>query len=356
MVPCGVKREQALQCPLLVLFKLGYACLEMCDLGLQVVYLPILHALLRGSLWKATMEDPEDGVPKHSFGLVAAVYNYNRCSAFITDVLVKVFEMVALNFCDDNYGFETELTAPSAKLAAEQRKQKLLDTIDSVLESGSLDPGLASKLKGKLMSDKPALGESRRLIQFGPPREISLRSEKPSDVVIFTDGFTPDQRKEEVGPDRVGAVMFDRRAQAPKQFAEVIPREISEKWIPRKTQIVPIEMLAPILAIETFRGHLRNKDVLLFIDSEAVEAALVKGYSSKEDLCELVEIFWELALKYKINFFIDRVSTDANPADWPSRHQLSRDRPVSGLGDSSDVVARDARGFLTCPGLGAVLT
>ena len=215
-------------------------------------------------------------------------------------------------------------------------------------------------LHGGRMDLNPAIVRSlkcwRRLIQFGPPREISLRSEKPSDVVIFTDGFTPDQRKEEVGPDRVGAVMFDRRAQAPKQFAEVIPREISEKWIPRKTQIVPIEMLAPILAIETFRGHLRNKDVLLFIDSEAVEAALVKGYSSKEDLCELVEIFWELALKYKINFFIDRVSTDANPADWPSRHQLSRDRPVSGLGDSSDVVARDARGFLTCPGLGAVLT
>ena len=48
MMPCGVKREQALQCPLLVLFKLGYACLEMCDLGLQVVYLPSLHALLCG--------------------------------------------------------------------------------------------------------------------------------------------------------------------------------------------------------------------------------------------------------------------------------------------------------------------
>ena len=48
MMPCGMKREQALQCPLLVLFKLGYACLKMCDLGLQVVYLTILHALLRG--------------------------------------------------------------------------------------------------------------------------------------------------------------------------------------------------------------------------------------------------------------------------------------------------------------------
>ena len=55
----------------------------------------------------------------HSFGLVAAVYNYNRRSAFINDVLVKIFEMVAFNFYDDKYGFETAITAPSAKLAAE---------------------------------------------------------------------------------------------------------------------------------------------------------------------------------------------------------------------------------------------
>ena len=202
------------------------------------------------------LKDPEDGVPKyffmigHSSGLVAAVYNYNRGSAFINDVLVKIFEMVAFNFYDDKYCFETELTAPAAKLAAEtvhfllgalfdekklqlsvapvilgvtfnleqlvleikeQRKQELLDTIDFVLESGSLDPGLAGKLKGKLMfgasqlwgkvgraffrplserqymkdrhGDRmdlnPAIIGSlkywRRLIQFGPPREISLR-------------------------------------------------------------------------------------------------------------------------------------------------------------------------------------
>ena len=179
-------------------------------------------------------------------------------------------------------------------------------------------------LHGDRMEINPAIVRSliywKKLIQFGPPREIS--AEKSSDVVIFTDGFTPDQRKDEAGPDRIGAVMFDRRAVAPKQISEVIPTVVSDKWLRRKTQIVPIEMIAPILAIETFRDHLRNKDVLLLIDSEAVEAALVKGYSSKEDLCELVEIFWELALEYRINFFIDRVSTDANPADWPSRDLL----------------------------------
>ena len=350
------------------------------------------------------LKDPQDGVPKY-FVMIGHSFGSGRCGLQLQSPLGLRERCLGQDLRDGRvqllrrqvYGFETEVTAPSAMLAAEtihfllgalfdekklqlslspvilgvtfnleqlvleikeQRKQELLETIDSVLESGVLDPGLAGKLKGKLMfgasqlwgkvgraffrplserqymkdlhGDRmeinPAIVRSliywKKLIHFGPPGEISLRAEKASDVVIFTDGFTPDQRKDEAGPDRIGAVMFDRRAVAPKQISEVIPTAVSDKWLRRKTQIVPIEMIAPILEIETFRDHLRNKDVLLLIDSEAVEAALVKGYSSKDDLCELVEIFWELALEYRINLFIDRVSTDANPADWPSRDLL----------------------------------
>ena len=59
------------------------------------------------------------------------------------------------------------------------------------------------------------------------------------------------------------------------------------------------------------------------IDSEPVQGALAKGYPSREDLCELVGIFWNLALELRINLYIDRVPTDANPADPPSRDNLS---------------------------------
>lgn len=81
-------------------------------------------------------------------------------------------------------------------------------------------------------------------------------------------------------------------------------------------------MLAPIVALETFADRVRGADVFLLIDSEAVEGALIKGYSSREDLCLLVSVFWNLALKLRARIFIDRVSTDANPADWPSRDKL----------------------------------
>ena len=332
----------------------------------------------------------------HSFGLVSAVYNYNRRSAFINEILVSLFGLVAFSFYDDKYGFEPRSTVESAHLVAQSlhwwlgahydqkklqlsrdptilgvtydlermvllikpsRKTELLEEIDQIMETGLLDPGSAGKLKGKLMFgasqlwgklgraflrsiserqyarssqdgfklDGPlffSLRHWRKLISEGPPRPIETFASKRSDVVVFTDGFTPDPRKNEKLPDRVGGVIFDRRLENPIQFTEIIPKLFQKKWIPRKTQIVPVEMVAPLLALETFSERLRCSDVILLIDSEAVEAALVKGYSSKEDLCELISVFWNLVFDLKARIFIDRVATDANPADWPSRNNL----------------------------------
>ena len=67
-----------------------------------------------------SLKDPADGrvaffvMIGHSFGLVSAVYNYNRRSAAISDILRRVFLVAAFNFYDDKYGFETNLTCGSA--------------------------------------------------------------------------------------------------------------------------------------------------------------------------------------------------------------------------------------------------
>ena len=349
------------------------------------------------------LKDPKGDRPAffvmigHSFGLVSAVYNYNRRSAAINEILVKLFKLVAFSLYDDKYGFETFGTLSSARLTAEcvhtwlgarfdqkklqlspaptilgvtynlvemqleikaERKTELISEIDSILESGLLDPGHAGKLKGKLMFgasqlwgkvgraflrviserqymrfpqgqqfdlDKPlveALKHWRHLVDAGPPRTIDFQIDKKSDVVIFTDGFTPDPREVDKRPDRVGAVLFDRRLRCPLQFSSVVPSSVKDKWLSRTTQIIPIEMLAPLLALSTSADRLVGADVILLIDSEVVEAALIKGYSSRSDVCSLISQFWDLALKLKCRIFIDRVSTDANPADWPSRDDL----------------------------------
>ena len=167
-----------------------------------------------------------------------------------------------------------------------------------------------------------SLTQWRKLVLAGPPRSIDLAREKLTDVVIFTDGFTPDPRSSESSPDRIGGVLFDRRLRQPRQFTFVVPPCLKEQWLERSTQIVPIEMLAPVFALSTFADRLVDADLILLIDSEAVEGALIKGYSSREDMCGIISVFWELALKLRVRVFIDRISTDANPADWPSRGKL----------------------------------
>ena len=103
-------------------------------------------------------------------------------------------------------------------------------------------------------------------------------------------------------------------------------------------------MLAPIVALSTFGPMIRGKDIILFIDSEAVEGALIKGYSAREGLSELVSVFWDLALELRVNVYIDRVSTDANPADWPSRNDLETGRSA-GWGSLEPVWPSIVRGL-----------
>ena len=83
-----------------------------------------------------------------------------------------------------------------------------------------------------------------------------------------------------------------------------------------------VELIAPILTLWTCRDYVRDKTVLLLVDSEAVEGALIKGYSCRTDICLLVGVFWQLALELKCLLYIDRVPTDANCSDQPSRNNL----------------------------------
>jgi hypothetical protein len=50
----------------------------------------------------------------HSFGLTSAVYNYNRRSALLNDIMVDIFKLVAASYYDDKFGFETEETIEEA--------------------------------------------------------------------------------------------------------------------------------------------------------------------------------------------------------------------------------------------------
>eukprot|EP00438_Fugacium_kawagutii_P017427 Skav208457 [mRNA] locus=scaffold1104:125034:126098:+ [translate_table: standard] len=330
----------------------------------------------------------------HSFGLVSAVYNYNRRSAAITDILRRIFYLAAFNFYDDKYGFEPAKTCSSAFEVAQKvhwwlgarydqkklqirhdptvlgvtydlqemvlrikpsRKEEILEEIRSILDSGLLPPGQAGKLRGKLMfgasqlwgkigrallralserqytkfpkseingAIEAALAMWVRLIEEGPPRPILEAKPMKTQFVLFTDGSFPDGSKDSPSYPWIGGVIFARDMQ-PRQFGCRVPDHLIQTWLPRKSQIAMVELFATLVALETFGDLLKDAWSLLFVDSEPVQGALVKGYSSKDDLCHLVGEFWMIALKLRTYLYIDRVPTDSNPSDPPSRDRMS---------------------------------
>ncbi len=235
----------------------------------------------------------------------------------------------------------------------EERKKSILSSIQDILQSGRLGSGQAGKLKGKLSfasmqlwgkvgraflrclserqySSAPidsinvaiglALREWTWLTISGTPRPIQCVSDSPADVVIFTDEYFPNPMLGETGQARVGGVIFDRCRSKPMVFSLPITDSMMSNWIQRKTQISMIELFAPVLAMEFLSTSIVGRSALFLIDSESVEGALIKGYSAMSDICELVGIFWRMADIRSVTIYVDRVSTDANIADGPSRN------------------------------------
>ena len=235
----------------------------------------------------------------------------------------------------------------------EGRKDELQKEIEQILKVKRLSPGQAAKLKGKLMFAASQLWEKLgrayllalserqytkvyregvdkalklsleawlRLLELAPRRELKPLESDAVDVVLFTDGYYPDSRKGESGKAQVGAVLFAAGGTTqPLYLSEQLEQRTVDTWLTRQNQISMVELFAPVLALFAMEEAVRGKKLLLFVDSEAVEGALVKGYSSREDLSELVGKFWEQAARLDCLVYVCRVSTDGNPADGPSR-------------------------------------
>ena len=137
----------------------------------------------------------------------------------------------------------------------------------------------------------------------------------PADAVVFTDGSTD----EDGGRPHVGGALFAWWLESPIGFSAEVPMSLLRRWIPRKSQIALIELLAVVAALERYGPTLAGKRVTFLVDSECALDALIKGYSKSEDCCELVSTFWNMTAEYQVVAYLDRVSTDANVSDGLSR-------------------------------------
>ena len=233
-----------------------------------------------------------------------------------------------------------------------ERKAELVEEILGILRREFLTAGEASKIKGKLqfaaahfwgkigrpfmraLSERQfsstirtelndalriALFEWLRIIMEVEAKELTAGSETEIEAVIYTDGYYPDARRGDHEEPRVGAVIFSRQREIPLATSIAVPQEVIDTWIPRETQIAMVETIAVNVALETFEEMIVGKRVVVMIDSESVLGAIVKGYSDREDICGLVSVVWEQIRRMNVVPFFERIPTDGNLSDGPSR-------------------------------------
>ena len=80
-----------------------------------------------------------------------------------------------------------------------------------------------------------------------------------------------------------------------------------------------LEVIAPLLTIESGSELLRDRDVYFFIDNRTAEGWLRRGNGPTQWITDVVAAFWSLCVKYGINPWIVRSPTGTNLADVPTR-------------------------------------
>ncbi len=95
-------------------------------------------------------------------------------------------------------------------------------------------------------------------------------------------------------------------------------------WLTKREdkQIFGLEALAVVLGLESFRELLKGKNVTIYTDNKAVEGDLTRGSSKQSDHNEMIHLIWRRFVCDKIGAWVERVPTDDNIADGPTREWL----------------------------------
>ena len=96
----------------------------------------------------------------------------------------------------------------------------------------------------------------------------------------------------------------------------------------KKGLIFELELAAVLMGLATLCASIRNADVIVFCDNEAVVGALVSGRSDIPIAANWLENIFSIEEKQDLCLWFERVPSESNPADEPSRG-ITKDLPES---------------------------
>ena len=98
--------------------------------------------------------------------------------------------------------------------------------------------------------------------------------------------------------------------------------------------ICQLELFAVVLANLTFRELLSGQQVIYFEDNTPALSSLIHGYSSKEDMAHLANMYHLLNFAMEVDAWHEWVPSSANIADVPSRPRFKTNSPSGDRVDS----------------------
>ena len=104
-----------------------------------------------------------------------------------------------------------------------------------------------------------------------------------------------------------------------------IAEQFLDQLLPRHNHVASLELLAVVMMQWIFRALLEDTNWLVFIDSECVRQAICNGTMRKagQDCNLVIGRMWIELCRIRTAFWSYRVESAANPADSPSRNDLS---------------------------------
>ena len=225
------------------------------------------------------------------------------------------------------------------------KTEKWISRIQGALDTKCLKPGMASKLAGALNWTSQhifrRLGRAmlRPLYyqQCRPSGRVGLKVDfclrwwlEVLELELCQEQFFEDSNTGVVElfcdargfPARLAAVLFCDGEILYTDWEP--PTELLQLFVYRDdNQIMGLELLSIALGLSTFRDQISGRNIRVWSDNVGCEKACKKGASRKFDHNCIVHCLWLVAAQYGIGLHIERVATDDNIADLPSRESYT---------------------------------